>query len=524
MIEPLTKKQKALLRILRSDIHAPQFLWKNDDRVTPYRVFDYQYYFEDANYGGMSVYAEARATGKSEKQKRRSFTLPFRKPGRGRLISAPRENHLNPVMEKVIDKLEDVRLTKELIKRVRRKPYYIISFKDNAEIIGKIPGKDGASVKGEHVDEISIDEGQDYPDEGYENIRECLNEVSDKEFVVYGVHNGVRNTFFNLTRDNEFQNIVITAMHKLSWGEKERREKVKYYGSRRAPAYVRNIYAEPGDALNLVFLPSKLSRCIDWGIKKPDGTYDKDRPRFTDDYVKISIINEDINRNMSFEHYLRFPETHKKYKRVWVGADLAHQGEDPTEILIWVEEVYKNKNRVRLICRIHCERLTDDDQVDIFEEVCKFYNVTGVALDATARGGSIWQKLSNRNLGNVYTSGYNFKAIKEVGEDDKGNPIRIQVNQLAIETLRNMCDHMEFIIPYDEEMITDWMGLKVKPLEYGKFKIVDEAKYKPHTLYASGMMALQRDDYRMGRLQEEEEVYAEGGWVDEYGITPGATS
>jgi len=370
-----------------------------------------------------------------------------------------------------------------------------------------------------------VSNSQDYPDEGWENIRECLNEVLDKELITYGVPNGVRNTFFNFTRSKEFTKVVIPAMYKLSWGEKERSEKIAFYGSRRAPGYVRNIYAEHGDAEHLVFIPSKLSNGIDWGKKQSDGTYDKDKPKFTEDYIKISIINEEVNRNMSFKHYLRFPEIHKKYERVWVGADIAHQGADPTEILIWAEEVYKNKNRVRLICRVHCERLTDEDQVDIFQEIYKFYNVTGMAMDATARGGTIWQKLNNRKLGNVYLSGYNFKSVKEVGKDENDKPINIQINQLAIETLRNMCDHIEFLLPYDEEIISDWMGLKVKPLEYGKFKVVDEAKFKTHTLYAAGMMALQRDDYRMGKLQEDaDSVYEEGGWVDgHYGRTPGAS-
>jgi len=521
MLQPLTKGEKALLRILTSDIHAPQFLWKQPDGVNPYRVYDYQYYFDDNDNVSQAVASCCRSVGKTEKIKRSCFTWLFRKPGKGKLITAPQEVHLNPLMELIIDKIMDIKFTRKLVKSIKRKPCYLIKFFNKAYIEGKIPGTKGNGCKGSHVDSIETDESQDYVSEGWANLRECLNEVKDKQIRAWGVPNGVRNEFFNFTRSPEFSKVTFPAMYKHTWGDKERREKIAFYGSRNAPGYIRNILAEPGAAEYLLFLPSKLDFCIDHGKIRLDGTYDKDDPKYTADYRKIQIINEDINRNMPFSHYLRFPEIHLKYKRVWVGVDFGHHGADPTEILIWAEE--SNKNRTKLICRVHCERVTDDDQADIVEFICKFYNVVGVACDATARGGSIWEKLNNKNLGNIILSGYNFKSVKEITKDVNDKPINIPIKQLSVEILQNMCDHREFLIPYDVDILADWMGLKMKPLSNNKFDIVKDANYKTHTLYAAAMMALQREDYRLGKLEQEDFYYEEGGWVEsDGGGVPGA--
>ena len=519
MLEPLSYEEEALLDILTDPIDFPEFFWKDRDGVTPYRVYDYQYeYTLDLP---NKIYANARSCGKTESIIRDASILPFT-PGEETLITAPQEVHLKPLMEKIIDRLNEVRLTRELFKRLTRKPDYMLVFHTRAKIFGRIPGVNGTNVHGMHVKNIKVDEAQDYLNDGWAELRECLNPGKESRFAVYGVPNGIRNTFYNLTKDKTWNHYIITAMHRMHWGEEERESRIRFYGSRRSPDYLRQILAEHGDPENPMFPHEQFTRCLDVGTKMADGRYDKHKPTITKDYVYLRILAENLN-NMPLAHFLRFPESHKKYKSIWISIDWGHNI-DPTEILVWSDEVREGQQKIRLISRIHAERLTDPEQVDLVNLIFAFYkNTIGVSSDATGRGGSLHQSLQlNKKLLRILDPLIMNEKV-EIGEDLKTKePIRRPTKDFAFECLQNLVMNNEIILPYDDEIVTDWLAHRERSLGSGRKEYVCDSRYKDHTLTSAACMAFQREIRRIYGLSDFKKVIVpQGFWVSK-SQAPGA--
>lgn len=248
-IKSLTEDEKALVKILQSNVDISEFLWKGKDGITPYRVYDYQYAFNDTD--GQNIFADARSVGKSEYLARKSCSFIFRRLGSDKLVTAPQMVHLKPVLENIIARIYSSRLLKEMVKgHPSRQPDYLIRLQTGGNIRGRIPGITGIGVKGLHVFELDVDESQDYPESGWENLRECLD--MGGQFTIFGVHNGIRNTFYHLSNDSDWKAKIITKMHMLDWGEKERESRIRFYGSSKAPAYIRNVFAicfQPGTTI-----------------------------------------------------------------------------------------------------------------------------------------------------------------------------------------------------------------------------------------------------------------------------------
>ena len=67
------------------------------------------------------------------------------------------------------------------------------AFANGSKIVSRLPGKTGRGVKGQHVTVILLDEAQDYPAPGWDNVVECLNaDEAEARWFVSGVSNGVR--------------------------------------------------------------------------------------------------------------------------------------------------------------------------------------------------------------------------------------------------------------------------------------------------------------------------------------------
>ena len=155
VVEDLSEEERYLLALMldASGIDLAEFLWKDEtthDGV--FRCFDFQYPWYRCN-DKFQIDQAARSVGKTLGIIMRSFAFPFHSPGEEMLLTAPEMIHLNPITEKVADKILETRVSFEMLKKrgasngITHRPFEA-KFVNGARIIGRIPQKDGKGVKG----------------------------------------------------------------------------------------------------------------------------------------------------------------------------------------------------------------------------------------------------------------------------------------------------------------------------------------------------------------------------------------
>jgi hypothetical protein len=168
----------------------------------------------------------------------------------------------------------DTRLTREFLDTRSQKTGFThrpfqADFIDGTKIVGRIPKLSGTGVKGQHVPDLRIEEGQDYPEKGWIEVYPTVMKdhldrdgESDYTFIFYGVHSGARDgRFYKLSTSGEFNIKQITAIMRPGWGPKEKAEAAAIYGGTQSPDYRRNILGEAGGASSAFFVTARLMAC-----------------------------------------------------------------------------------------------------------------------------------------------------------------------------------------------------------------------------------------------------------------------
>jgi len=331
---------------------------------------------------------------------------------------------------------------------------------------------DGMFSHNQHPLVIEQDEGQDYPTRGWMELIETMKTgVPGAQWRVHGVSNGVRDMYHTVTSgegDIPFYVHKYPAMFRPTWSDEERKAKISIYGgSRDNPDYKRNIYGEPGDVSNKVFVLARLMACV--RINESSWATDYNESI----YCQIKIEGESLERR-PIESFIHLPASHlhKSYTSYWAGMDLGFTN-DPSELLIYgVIRQKRNDQEVdvlRLLTRIHLMRISAVDQEQVIEEVFKFYGprLRALSLDKTGVGLPIWQHMDNNRELRDRVKGYGFSEKKAVEFDDRplvgretqaDAVIEKNVIEYATDKLREIVDAGMMELPYDKELLTEFQG------------------------------------------------------------------
>jgi hypothetical protein len=198
-------------------------------------------------------------------------------------------------------------------------------------------------------------------------------------------------------------------MHRGDWSAQERKAKAELYGSRDHADYRRNILGLHGDAQSPLFVLHRLMACVD---QQEDSFYNSE-------YRHVRISDEKLNdTGMPIETLLEFPLGHKAYERTWAGMDVGMTNH-PSEILIFGEEHNRRQGsaksndwnlRLKLLTRIHLQRISAPDQRAVLEAVWDFYKPQAIAMDRTGLGLPIFQEIVEAKIPGFSQAmrGYNF--------------------------------------------------------------------------------------------------------------------
>lgn len=467
----------------------------------------------------------------------RALAWPFCFPGQEMLLTAPRGVHLRPLTEKIEHQFfhGGSRLLQAVLQSqgksskpagLSRQPSWGLQFANNARIITRLPNHDGTGVKGTHAVAIELDEGQDYPQEGFTEIIESLKTASEgSQWRIHGVASGRRDFFYKATT-NEFSQLKFKvhkyqSMYRDTWGEDERAAKIDLYGGEDALDYRRNIYGHHGEARSALFSLAKLTACIAKTRNAWEVEYNRDV------YKKIHLTEAETDRfavadggtGEALREYIMqsIPQSHlsNEYSSYYAGADIGML-KDPTEIVLWGQyTTAQNETKYRHLLRIKLVRVTTADQAIAVAAVFNAYGdrLRSFGLDRNGLGLGLVQILeADRSVSSLtkqqrrkikgYTATQKVPvAFAEPEKDDSyATPaelvIRQDVTSWAFSTLRQLVDENLVQLPDDPEQTAEWQGQSVvtaRDPNSGALVRRGGSRISLHTLDAAIMLVAAKD-------------------------------
>lgn len=498
----LSEEEKYLVALIQdhSGIDLAEFMWldplaHNEEKI--FRCWDFQYYWWRV-LDRRSIDQCGRAIGKTASIIVRAWAFPIQHSGAEMVVTAPELVHLNPLTSRIEDRIKNSRITREMLpNRVgmgfQHRPFQV-SFINGAKIVGRIPQKDGKGVKGLHPLKLEQDEAQDYPHPGWLELIETLTFAQEgAQWRAHGVSKGVRDEFYRHSQPNSGWKVFrLTGMHRPDWSDEERASKIQLYGSRSSPDYRRNILGLHGDATNPLFVLHRLMQATD----------DNEGSEYNQDTYQYFRITDEMVGDRPIESLLDFHGGHKKWTVTWAGMDIGLTNH-PSEILVFGEETTKTGIALRLLTRIHLERISSPDQRRVIAHVIRSYGANRFTLDRTGLGLPIYQEMQSNHpdmMGQLAAYAFDEKLVvghepHDEYDDPKDYEIKTTAKEFGYDLLRTLVDSKEMILPFDTDLLGEWQGQtwsqdKSGIGPYGKKKY---SQGEFHTLDAACMMAVGRE-------------------------------
>lgn len=521
-LERLDEEEMALLAILEdpTGVDLAEFLFVDEEFSADgcYRLWDFQWPWSHAP-STYTIDAMARQLGKSLSVVWKAMYFVFNQPGQEMLITAPELSHLDLLTSKVEAAFTRYRLLYEMRPRtaargLKKQPQWTLTLVNRAQIITRLPQRDGKGVKGPHPVVIEHDEVQDYPLAGYTELIETIkSQNTGASWRMHGVSKGVgRDLHYHISQGKNrdatgfsFQVLHYIAAHRPNWNDKERQAKIKQYGGDEShPDYQRNVLGLPSEAGSVLFVTSRLMACV----RMNESTWASE---YNDEvYTRLKISDALVNRVSAIENLLDLNYAHlaDEYTSFWGGADIGFTN-DPTEILIFGSVKRRGEGDLdRLLTRIRLERITAADQVRVIRHLFDFYGarLRRFGMDRTGNGLPLWQILKEDRTIADRVAGYNFSERKPVefedreptrrGERPEDMVIVRNIKDYATDQLRRRVDNKLIELPFDDELLGEWNGqtayiVKSSPTDDGTVRRYGGGVC--HTLDAARMYAAAKD-------------------------------
>ncbi len=500
----LSDQEAYLLALIQDDsgIDLAELCWEDpmaSNKEGIFRCWDFQYaWWRDMS--TLTLDQCGRAVGKTMSIIVRGWAFAMQHPGAEMVVTAPELVHLQPLTSRIEDRIKEIRLSREMLpKRVGRgfkhRPFQV-DFVNQAKILGRIPQRDGKGVKGLHPLRLEMDEAQDFPTAGWIELVETLRHgETGAQWRAHGVSRGVHDEFYRHSQTGSGWSVHrITGMHRPTWSDQERVDKVEAYGSRDSPDYKRNILGLHGDATNPLFVLHRLMATVDDDIGSDYNELVYYQRRITDEMVGDAPIGLLID----------FPGSHKQWTENWCGMDVGLTSH-PSEILIFGEEKSpkESKSTLRLLSRLHLQRISSADQRRVVQMVFDYYNPRRFTMDRGGLGLPVYQDLHEEmEKERPRIQGYTADQKIVIGYDDhestddpKDFEIKARTKEYGYDLLRQYVDSKRFILPWDQELLGEWQGStwyreRTETNPYGK-KAFNKGSF--HTLDAAAMMIVGKE-------------------------------
>ena len=343
------------------DLHLrARFAWRHlSDRAgAPWRVRDYQRPSLES-LAMRKVHCDGRDVGKTAEIEIIAAWAMAARPHTEMLIAAQCENHLFPLMQRLVRRFQGTPELAASLAEVKRSPSWYLRFTNGFVLWGRIAGPHGMNFQGLHVDWQIVDEAQEMTEPSWTELFQSLNGGGAR--WVYGVPNGLRNTFYRMTQLGDAEQYNWPSSLNPEFTAEKDAELARLYGGRESPAYIHRVLGQHGAPAHAVFRLDDYAACVDEGL----------------DFTNLVLGEEDP---------LELPSAPPG--RYVMGCDLGY-ARDPSEFVVYrVEPPYLVN-----VLRIHLRGVNYMRQQAVIEALDQLYGFEGIGIDCGNNGRALSHRL-----------------------------------------------------------------------------------------------------------------------------------
>ncbi|HEX72250.1 MAG TPA: hypothetical protein ENN65_02935, partial [Candidatus Hydrogenedentes bacterium] len=369
--------------------------------------------------GLRKVHCDGRDVGKTAEIEIIACWAMVACPDSEMMIATQCENHLFPLMNRLARRFQTTPAFAPSLVEMRRSPSWHFRFSNNFILWGRIAGPRGINFQGMHVDWQIVDEAQEMTETAWGELYQALN--GDGRRWVYGVPNGLRNTFYRMTCMKDFEQYNWPSSLNPEFTPEKEAELARLYGGRTSPGYVHRVLGQHGEPAHAVFSLDDYLACVDNGL---DGI--------------VHIVREGdafaAPENIAAGHY-------------YLGCDLGY-ARDPSEFMVYLDAPPHLIN----VLRVRLEGVNYKRQQEIIEELDRAYRFRRVGLDAGNNGRAVAHALmaQSRDWCDKMEA-VEFGATLDVDVMPDGRPARRRAKEFMTELLQRRMTERTLILPPDPD-------------------------------------------------------------------------
>ena len=331
------------------------------------------------------------------------------------LIATQTENHLFPLMSRIVRRFETTPTFAASLVEVKRSPSWFLRFSNGFVLWGRIAGPHGVNFQGMHVDWQSVDEAQEMTESSWGELYQSLNGGGWR--WVYGVPNGLRNTFYRMTQMRDAEQYTWPSSLNPAFTPEKDAELAHLYGGRMSPGYIHRVLGQHGEPMQAVFSLDDYLACVDPGLTDAERTL-----REGDSFEAPAAVAKG-------DYYL--------------GCDLGY-ARDPSEFVVYRSDAPHLVN----VLRVHLEGVNYAKQQEVIETLDAAYDFRGIGIDCGNSGRAVAHQLMA--LGERWCEkvrAFEFGASLDLEPLPDGSPQRRRVKEFMTELLQRRMAERSIVFP-----------------------------------------------------------------------------
>ncbi|MBI5093586.1 MAG: hypothetical protein HZB26_14225 [Candidatus Hydrogenedentes bacterium] len=361
------------------------------------------------------VHCDGRDVGKTMEIEIMAAWALVAHPDSELLIATQCENHLFPLMNRLVRRFESTPQFMPSLVEIKRTPSWFLRFSNGFVLWGRIAGPRGVNFQGLHVDWQIVDEAQEMTETGWSELLQALN--GDGSRWIYGVPNGLRNTFYRMTQMQTAEQYNWPSSLNPEFTAEKDAELALLYGGRTSPGYIHRVLGQHGEPEHAVFKLDDYLACVDEGL----------------DCADLSIGEED-----SFAAPPDIPAGD-----YYLGCDLGY-ARDPSEFVVYRAAPPHLVN----VLRIHLHGVNYARQQQIIQELDKAYDFRGIGVDNGNSGRAVTHNLlEDGAVWGGRVQGFEFGANLDLEPHPDGTLHRRQTKQFMTELLERALADRSIVFP-----------------------------------------------------------------------------
>ncbi len=377
-------------------------------RGEPWRVRDYQWASLES-LARRKTHCDGRDVGKTAEIEIIAAWAMAAWPNRQMLIATQCENHLFPLMQRLIHRFQTTEALAPSLAELKRSPSWFLRFTNGFVLWGRIAGPHGMNFQGLHVDWQIVDEAQEMTETAWSELFQSLNGGGWR--WVYGVPNGLRNTFHRMTHMPDAEQYNWPSSLNPEFTPEKDAELARLYGGRDSPGYVHRVLGQHGAPAQAVFN--------------------------LEDYLACVSVEPDFHEAKLGEGEAYEPPTNIAEGTHYLGCDLGY-ARDPSEFVVYRTDGPYLVN----VARVHLRGVNYVRQQQIIEALDAAYGFDAIGIDCGNNGRAMAHRLMS--LGADWCArmhAFEFGSVIELEPLPDGTPQRRVVKEVMTELLeRHMAE------------------------------------------------------------------------------------